>query len=596
MADHLQLPPQPVGEIDPITLEILRHALQAIPDEIESDVSRTAYSPLIYEYKDYAIGLIDTEGRLIAHSRGGIPLFMANVLGLAILDGLVCYRRDEIHPGDVFISNWSETFGQHLNNVTMYTPIYADDEGRELIAFMAVLTHWMDVGGRYVGSSASNDTTDIWQEGIQFRSVKIRSRGEPVPEMYRIIEINTRFPEMVLGDLAAQLSACIKGRALYENLLRRYGKDVVTCATHTIWKQSAEAAAAAVRSIPDGTYQASAFLDNDGVVMDKRIIIDISVKIDGERFIVDFSNVSEQVRGPFNSGYFGGGMSAARLAFKYLTTPMEATNQGSFAPLEIILPDGKFMSARPGAALARYGSPLPTVIDTILKAMAPAVPERVIAAHHGQAGSHRFQGKLDNGRLFSNLDTAHGGWGASQGRDGAGPFKTVSHGDTRDVPVEMQESAYPLRIDHIGFKTDTGGPGEFRGGLGVEKRYTVLNACNLTVTFVRHDCPAWGLLGGGGGSSAIIEIHRASGEKLGPFLKVCDIELWKDDRVVIITGGGGGYKSAHLRDPQRVAGDVMRGLVSTDAARGIYGVAITPQFTVDEAATARLRAAAGDLL
>ncbi len=577
----------PAG-LDLINLEIIRHALQAIPDEIETDLTRTAYSPLIYEYKDFAVGLVDIQGRLIAHSRGGIPIFMANVLGLAVLDGMKCYRLDEFHRGDIFVSNWSGTFGQHLNNVTMYTPVFGGADGHELVAFMAVLVHWMDVGGRYVGSSASNDTTDIWQEGIQFRSVKIRSRDEPVPEMYRIIECNTRFPDMVFGDISAQIAACLKGRSLYEDVLAHHGLDLVTKATHTIWNQSAAAAAAAVRAIPDGTYQASSFLDNDGVDMDKRVTIDVTVKIAGEKFIVDFSNMNEQVRGPFNSGRNGGGVSAARLAFKYLTTPNETTNEGSFAPLEVILPDGKILSARPGAPLARYSSPLPSVIDTIIKALAPAVPKRVAAAHHGQAGSHRFQGLLPNGRLFSNLDTSHGGWGASEGRDGPGPFKTVSHGDTRDVPVEMQEAQYPIRIDHIGFLTDSGGPGEFRGGLGVVKHYTILGPCKLTVTFVRHDCPAWGLLGGGNGGAAYVEIIRR-GEKIGPFLKISDVELNKDDRVFIVTGGGGGYKSALNRAIGAVATDVKRGLVSREAAKDIYGVVIGEEGSVNELATAKQR-------
>jgi N-methylhydantoinase B len=581
----IDLPPG----LNPINLEIIRHGLQAIPDEIETDITRTAYSPLIYEYKDYAVGLVDVEGQLIAHSRGGIPIFMANVLGLAVLDGLECYDRDEIRPGDVFMSNWSGTFGQHLNNVTMYTPVFADRDGKNLVAFMAVLTHWMDVGGRYVGSSASNDTTDIWQEGIQFRSVKIRSQGKPVPEIYRIVEVNTRFPEMVLGDLAAQLAACIKGKALYEELLVRHGLDLVTKATHTIWKQSAEAARAAVQSIPDGRYSATSFLDDDGV--DKKPVhFDISVEIQGERFIVDYTEINDQVRGPFNSGRFGGGISAARLAFKYLTTPNEMTNQGSFEPLEVILPDGKILSARPGAPLARYSSPMPTVIDTIIKALAPAVPARVAAAHHGQAGSHRFHGFIENGRRFSNLDTAHGGWGASHDMDGPGPFKTLAHGDTHDVPVEMQEALYPIRIDHVGFITDSGGAGQYRGGPGVEKRYTILHPCWLTVTFVRHDCPAWGLLGGKNGAPASVELDR-DGKLSGRLLKVNEVSLAAGDLVTLYTGGGGGYGSPLERDPEAVAADIKAGLVSVKAAASIYGVILDEEKRINENKTLKTRRA-----
>lgn len=208
--EHMQRSKTDCGTgIDPITLEIIRQLLQAIPDEVETDLTRTAFSPLVYEYKDYAVGIVDAEGRLITQSRGGIPIFLANVLGLAVLDGLAIYGRDNIHPGDVLITNHCGTMGQHLNNVVMYAPVFDPGDATRIVAFMCVLVHWTDVGGRYVGSSASNDTTEIFQEGIQFRSVKLRNRGEPAAEMYRMIEYNTRFPEMVLGDVdeAATMSA-----------------------------------------------------------------------------------------------------------------------------------------------------------------------------------------------------------------------------------------------------------------------------------------------------------------------------------------------------------------------------------------------------
>jgi N-methylhydantoinase A/oxoprolinase/acetone carboxylase beta subunit/N-methylhydantoinase B/oxoprolinase/acetone carboxylase alpha subunit len=575
-------------DIDPITLEVIRHGLQSIPDEIESDITRTAYSPLVYEYKDYAIGLLDAEGRLIAMSRGGIPLFLANVFALAVADGLAIYGREAIARGDAIISNHASTFGQHLNNVSMYMPVFAGDGGRQLVGFVAVLVHWIDVGGRYVGSSASNDTTDIFQEGIQFRTVKLRSRGEPVAEIYRMIEYNTRFPEMLLGDVAAQLSACIKGCQLLEEIFVRHGLATVQSAIQTIWQQSADRATAAVRAIPDGVYQARSFLDDDGVDLGKPVNIAVTVRVDGDRFTIDFSDIAGQLRGPFNAGHFGGGVTTARLAFKYLTTPDEPTNEGSFKPLNVILPPGKFLSAGPNAPLARYSTPLPTVIDTIIWAMQDAVPERVAAGHHGQAGSHRFHGILGDGRLFSHLDTAHGGWGASAHRDGTGPFKTLAHGDTRDVPVESQEALYPLRIDLIRFLPDSGGAGKFRGGLGLEKIYTILGPCKLTVTFIRHECPAWGLRGGQSGAVAYVEITRV-GQPTKRLWKVSDTPLDLGDQVIICTGGGGGYGSPLDREPQLVLDDLRCGYITQPAAGEIYGIVRGADEMLDEPATVALR-------
>jgi N-methylhydantoinase B len=575
--------------VDPISLEIIRQLLQSIPDEIETDLTRTAFSPLIYEYKDYAVGIVDAEGRLITQSRGGIPIFLANVLGLAVLDGIATYGRENIHPGDVLITNHSGTMGQHLNNVVMYAPVFDPADPGRIVAFMCVLEHWTDVGGRYVGSSASNDTTEIFQEGIQFRSVKLHSRGQPVPEMYRMIEYNTRFPEMVLGDVEAQYAGCLKGSTLFTDIAQKFGTETTLQAIAMMWTQSEAAARDAVRSIPDGIYHAHAFLDNDGVDLERRIECPVTVRIEGDRFIVDFSDISPEVKGPFNAGREGGGVTAARIAFKYLTTPDEQTNEGSFAPLTVILPDGKFLSASATAAMARYSTPLPTVIDAIIRAMATAVPERVAAGHHASMGSHRFQGRLaSSGRLFTHLDTAHGGWGGSLGRDGAGPYKTLAHGDTLDVPVEVQEALYDLQVDAFGFRTDSAGAGEFRGGLGLDKAYTVRQPVNLTLTFERHGCPPWGLLGGHAGQAGHVEIER-QGQSRQKYLKATDLPLAVGDRVFVHTGGGGGFGSPLARDPAAVGRDVQRGFVSVEAARTEYGVIVDATGHVDQTASAAER-------
>lgn len=576
--------------IDPIIVEIIRHGLQSIPDELETDITRTAFSPLIYEYKDYAVGVVDAEGALICQSRGGIPIFLANVLGLAVKDGLEVYGRDGIEPGDVIISNDARTFGQHLNNVIMYTPVFDPEGTRGIVAFVCVLVHWTDVGGRYVGSSASNDTTEIFQEGFQFRTVKLRRRGEPVEEIYRIIGCNTRLPDLVFGDLGAQHAACVKGGRLFTSLLERHGTETLLSANQQIWRQSEQAAHDAVLAIPDGTYEAKSFLDNDGIDLDTPIGIGIKVRIEGARFIVDFSDIAEEVRGPFNSGRFGGGVTSARIAFKYLTTPHELTNEGSFKPLEVILPDGKFLSAGPNAALARYSTPLATVIDTIVRAMAPAVPDRVTAGHHASMGSHRFQG-IDpaTGRLFSHLDTAHGGWGASCRHDGAGPFKTLAHGDTLDVPVEAQEALYPLTMNYLRRRNDSGGAGRFRGGLGVEKRYTVRAPLKLTVTFERYGCPPWGLLGGKAGTPGYAEIEYAGKKGRRRVLKETDLPLSPGDVVYVHTGGGGGFGSSLERDIELVEADVLRGYVSRENALADYGVVLDAAGRIDREATARER-------
>ncbi len=557
--------------IDAVQLEIIRQLLQSIPDEVETDLTRTAFSPLIYEYKDYAVGIVDVKGRLIAQSRGGIPIFLANALGLAVLDGVAMYAEEGIGAGDVIITNHAGTLGQHLNNVVMFAPVMDRVDAGRIVAFMAILAHWTDVGGRYVGSSASNDTTEIFQEGIQFRSVKLRRGGLPVVETYRMIEYNTRFPAMVLGDVEAQLAGCVKGAALFEALIGKFGAIRLLDAISTLWARSEAAARKAVAAMPDGVYRAVSFLDDDGIELDRRIECPVTVRIEGERFIVDFSGISPQVRGPFNSGRDGGGIASARIAFKYLTTPDDPANEGSFAPLEVILPDGKFLSASATAPMARYSAPLGTVVDTIIHAMEEAAPMAIAAGHHASMGSHRFQGRNPGtGQLYSHLDTALGGWGAAHCCDGSGPFKTMAHGDTLDVPVEVQEAMYGLHLERIEFRQDSGGPGKHRGGLGLVKVYAIKHPVKLTLTFERSGCPPWGVRGGSAGTPNHVEVQRAGEAGCVRFLKVNDLALLPGDKVTIYTGGGGGFGPASERDPAAIALDVRRGYVSEEAARTFY--------------------------
>jgi N-methylhydantoinase B len=556
--------------VDTITLEVIRHRIAAITEQIEANIVRTAYSPLIYEYKDFAVGLIDNQGRLIAQGRGGIPLFCANLLGVAVADGLTLYGPGGFRNGDVVICNYSGVLGQHLNNVVMYTPVFAAVDAGVPEAFMAVVTHWADVGGRDVGSSASNNTVDIFQEGIQFRTVKLWNAGEPVADIYRMIEFNTRFPAIVLGDVASQLAGCLQGRDLYAQMLARYGAAQVTGAVHRIWAQSEADARAVVRSIPDGSYRAEASLDDDGIEIGKPVAIPVTVRVSGDAMEVDFSEVAGVLKGPFNSGAQGGGVTAARIAFNYLLNADEGPNDGTYRALSVALPAGKFLSAPATAPMARYSAPLATVIDVVLRAVGEALPSRVAGGHHGTFGVHVFHGRNRNGELFKNLETAQGGYGASGKADGAGPFKTFAHGDTFNVPVEMQEALYPLRILEFSLLADSGGAGTHRGGLGIAKAYRVLEPCRLNVGFDRTLCPPWGANGGLPGVAGGVLLKRFG--EIPEHLLKADRPVAPGDIVEVRSGGGGGFGPPAARDRELVRTDLRLGYVTTAAARDTYGL------------------------
>jgi N-methylhydantoinase B len=555
--------------VDPVTLEIIRTGLQSVPDLIEADLMRTAFSPLIYEYKDYAVGLVDGAGHSIALATHGLPGFLTNVLGAAVRDGLALYGEDGIEPGDVIISNHAATMGQHLNNVIMYTPVFGS--GPRPVAFMAVNVHWIDIGGRYPGSCLGTDTTELIQEGIQLRTVKLYRRGEPVDDMFRVIEYNTRQPEMLLGDVAAQYAGCIKGRELFEALMKRHGEAFLFEAIRQMWQRSRDSARAAVRKVPDGVYEAESFMDDDGIDIGKRIPIHIKVVIKDGEFIVDYSGISDQVKGPYNSGVMGGGDASARLAFKYLFSPTDPVNEGSFDPVKIILPDGKLISATGNAPLGYYQTPLSTVIDTIIAAVAPALPDRVAAGHHGALGVFGFSGfSPRDGRFFSFFDTAHGGWGGSAHGDGGGPYKTIRHADNKDIPVETLEALYPLLVEKYQWRTDSAGPGRHRGGFGLDKTLRALAPCRLNVSFERNGCPPWGLEGGQSGAPAYVEVETSAGVQ--PVRKISQRPLEIGDRVHIHTGGGGGYGPPQERDREQVTLELRDGYISEAQAEAVYGL------------------------
>jgi N-methylhydantoinase A/oxoprolinase/acetone carboxylase beta subunit/N-methylhydantoinase B/oxoprolinase/acetone carboxylase alpha subunit len=579
-------------EEDPITLEIIRHELVSIPNQIDKNITRTAFSALINEYKDYAVGIVDAEGRLISQSRGSLAIFVANALGTAVRDGLALFGADGLRHGDVVISNHAGTLGQHLNNVVMYTPIRLDDGKGEIAAFFCVLMHWLDVGGSMVGSCVSTTTTEIFQEGIQFRSVKLIEEGRRRPDMFRMIEYNTRFPEMLLGDVEAQIAGCLMGRGMVMDVIGKYGPAAYRSAVEMLWSQAEAKVRAAVAAAPDGEYSAFSFLDDDGLNLGKTVPVGVKVRIAGEDITVDFSGVSDQLAGPLNAGRNGGAIAAARIAIKYLFSPDGPVNEGDFRPLKVEIPDGKFLSAAPTAPIGGSGSMIPTVVDTILRALAPAFPERAAAAHHGTYGVHSFYGVSPVTRApFFHLDTCVGGWGATAAQDGFGPSRSNVHGDTSDVPVEMQEAFNPYRFESYAIRTDSGGAGRNRGGLGVVKTYRITSPCNVNLKFDRTKCPPWGLAGGEEGLPGGVEI-RGSGGETRKVLKG-DHPLGPGDLMIVTTGGGGGYGTPRQRPVELVRDDVRHGYVSAAAAAERYGVVVRNDGAVDRTATEMQRRSMG---
>ena len=558
----------PKAIMDPITLEVIRYGLISSCNQIDANIKRTAFSPYIYEYNDFAVGLTDIDGRLVAQCTGGMPPFVADSVGTAVRDGLQIYGLDRLHYGDVIVCNHAAVQGQHLNNTVMYTPIaeHADGTGN-LIGFFAINVHWIDIGGTMTHSN------DIFMEGLQLRTVKMWSKGEPIEEVYRIIENNTRLPTELMGDIQAQLAGCFLGRSLVSNLIEKYGVDTFRTAIDNILDQAEAAARAHIRALPDGEYTHETWLDNDGEG-DQPVPIKVKVIIAGDEITVDYTGIADQAKGSINSGYHGGGLTTARVAFRYLVAPDEPANEGLFRPLKLILPMGKILSADPTAPMANYPMPFPTVIDAVIKALEKALPERVTGGHFGTHSGFRLFGRRANGRTFNGHDSGHGGWGACATHDGSGPYRTMAHGDTRLIPLELQERLLPFRIESFSLRADSGGAGKFRGGLGFEKKYRILEDCLLQTNLDRTDHPAWGVLGGKDALSGSVTVINDTTGQATSMCKARGEELKAGELVILSTGGGGGYGPVEERDLALLQRDLDEGYITRAAAESIYNVVL----------------------
>jgi N-methylhydantoinase B len=361
-----------MGSVDAFTIEVIRASLVAFTDEMKHNLMRTAMSSMIYESEDFTVGLFDVAGNTLSIGLG-LPMFIRG-LSDAIKAKLEHWGPDNIEPGDILLTNDPQIMGSHLNHMIFTIPVFNDGE---LIAFASSMAHWPDVGGVLGGV-----TRDTYSEGIQIPFLKVFRRGVQDMDITGMIRANCRLSDRAMGDFRAQIACIRTGEQRLTTLLKRYGNDAFKASVRQIFDQSERLARAAVLDIPDGVYEAESFCDDDGVNFGRPIPICVRVEVQGDEMTVDLSGVSPQVTGNFNSGKTAG-RSAAQVAFKFITSPtLEPINDGSFRPVNIVLPPGRIVSATSGAPVRFWMQYPMTIIDTIFRALAPACPERVMAGHH----------------------------------------------------------------------------------------------------------------------------------------------------------------------------------------------------------------------
>ena len=571
-----------LGGLDPVTLEVIRNALPAISDEMSVDLQRTSYNMMIYEVRDYCTALLDTDGALISQNIGGVSHFVAD-LGVVIKDGMERFGAEGFFPGDVLLHNHQATAGQHLNNVVLYTPAF--HEGK-LVAFAVVRAHWVDVGGLSTGFGGGSGAYDAWSEGLQFDQLKIYEKGVPDKKIIDFIRTNIRMPENAMGDMRSQLAACRLGERRFEELLDRYGRDVVQRAIATLYAEAEARCRIAVEQIPDGVYRAEAFMD--GRPGAEGYDIKVEVTVSGSDMVIDLSGCSPQREGGINGRTYAG----AYIAYKALTGPNEPLNEGAFAALKVIIPEGNMMMAKFPALMAGWSGALPTVVDTIWRAFAEALPDRVPAAHSGSLGAaFSFSGfDTRRNRRFVAMSIESGGWGGRPDQDGEDVSMSVCQGDVRNSPIENIELKTPIMVMERALRQDSGGAGQFRGGLGISTHAKSLSDGRWNSNSGgggRNTCPPWGLWGGKSGKIAQTLLKLPTD---GEFKRPGPPGITPAGTEILYqTAGGGGWGDPMQRDPERVLRDVREGYISIDAARTDYGVELTGDGKAVDLAATRAR-------
>jgi N-methylhydantoinase B len=569
--------------VDPVVTEIVRNGLIAATEEMKTNLMRTAYNMIIYEALDFTVGLFDADGNTISIGLG-LPMFIRGMS--ETVKAKIAHFGVNIDPGDILLTNDAYITGSHLNHMTFTVPVFHDGE---LVAFSCCMAHWPDVGGTLSGA-----TTDIYSEGLQMPIVKIYRKGEINEELVSIIKTNVRLAERAMGDFRAQVAAVRTGEKRFLEMLRKYGRDDVLAAIDAIMEHSERIARERVAAMPDGVYEAESFMDDDGVTVGARVPIRVKVEVRGDRMTVDLTDVSEQVGGFYNSGVTAG-LSCCQVAFKCLTSPLDMPiNEGQFRALDVILPPGRVVSAVKPAAMRMWMTYPMTVVDTIFKAMSPAMPDQVAAGHHADLVVGRVNGRrADDNSFYIYLGgLIGGGWGAKHNGDGMSATIAINDGDTHNGPSEQVEAKYPLLVERYTLRPDSGGAGRFRGGLGTEQVVQALNEIRFSSQMDRVKCKPWGLEGGHSGLGNSVALHRYghSDETHFPNGKALNQVLKPGDAYILRSGGGGGFGSPLARGVDTLEHDVRCGYVTRVTAEDVCGAVFGDDGAIDPAATAAKRA------
>jgi N-methylhydantoinase B len=563
---------------DPITVEILWRRLISIVDEADSSVARTAFSSLLRDAHDYTCMFTDRKGRELAQGTFATP-GQSGAMALGIKDIVKRLPIESYKPGDVFITNDPWTLAGHLNDVCVMSPIFFKDK---LAAFTACVFHHSDIGGR-----VSSDNHDVFEDGLFIPLVKLYDGGvlnEPILEMIRW---NVRTPDEVVGDIRSQIAANYVCSEKICEMLEEIGLDRLDDLADDIIRRTEKSMREAIELIPDGVYRGQGIVEQKEGKED--LYIKVAIEVKGSDIIVDLDGSSPQVDWGGNVVY-NFTYAYVFMAVKSMFDPEMPNNEGCARPISMKAPEGSVVNCKFPAAVAARMQIGHFLTEIVYRALAEAMPERVIAGSGGTpATMNVFYGKRADGSPWHSVIIRGGGMGASYLEDGH--YVSIFPANGANTPVEILESDTPLIVEKRELLTDSGGPGKMKGGLGrrvvfrvPDDDYAPLGPVNLGIQAGRYRYPAEGLFGGRPGSKAQFLVNGRPGDPYGL------TQAGAGDVIIMDAAGGGGYGEPLERDPEMVEWDVIEGYVSLEKAKEDYGVVINPEtMKIDMGATGRLR-------
>jgi len=545
--------------IDPVTLEVVRHAVFSIAEEMRAIVMRSARSPVLKEAGDLSCALTDAQGRLVAQGRD-IPIHLG-VMAFTVKEFLRRVPVEELHEGDVYVTNQPEVGGNHLPDVKAIMPVF--HQGR-LVAFAINLAHWPDVGGAHRGSYVTT-ARDRFAEGLCIPPVPLFLGGRPNPPMMELVLSNVRGRKDREGDLLAQYSACAVAATRLREVCDRFGPEVVLACFDRFLDESDRLMRSEIARLPGGEYVGEDWLDDDGIDPTP-LRVAVTVRVSGDTMIFDFGGTAEEARGPVNATRFVTA-SAVMYAVRALLGPDIPANDGCYRPITVVVPEGTLLN--PGPDAARVGGNHETsqrVVDAILRALAPVLPDRIVAGGPGTSGLVMMSGQRADGRPYILYEVHGGGEGASAGRDGTNAIR-VHMSNVMNTPVEVIEAEYPLRVECCELRPGSAGAGRHRGGIGLRRAYRVLDdSAEVTTMIERMRVKPWGVFGGEDGAPFRVTLVRGNGRTRIRGKENRDLR--RGDLIVVESSGGGGYGPPGERPADLRAHDRTNGYTTRRGGRG----------------------------